>query len=112
MTKPTLDWSYEYLPYTLTNENGVESDLPNFRIFPDDEPERYVAETNEHLPGDLQESHARLIAAAPHLLGAVRTIAADPDACTCHTRSWYGTLHDTQCSVRIAGDAIALATTS
>lgn len=71
MTTPTLDWSYEYLPYTVTDENGIESDLPNFRIFPDDDPELYIAETNEHLPGDVQEKCAQLITAAPQLLEAL-----------------------------------------
>jgi hypothetical protein len=33
-----------------------------------DDPEHYVAETNEHLTADIQEEHARLIAAAPKML--------------------------------------------
>jgi hypothetical protein len=64
-TANTPEWSYEYLPYTVTDADGTESELPNYRIFPDDSPELYIAETNEHLPGDLQEDHARLITAAP-----------------------------------------------
>jgi len=53
--------------------------------------------------------HARLIASAPRMLEALRAIAADPDACTCHTRGWYGELHDTQCPVRIALDTLSQA---
>jgi hypothetical protein len=53
---------------------------------------------------------ARLIAALPHLLAALRAIASDRDACTCHMRSWYGKRHDTQCPLRIARDALAKAT--
>lgn len=64
----TPEWGYEYLPYTITEENGTEGELPNYRIFPHDEPELYIAETNEHLPGELQEAHARLISAAPLML--------------------------------------------
>jgi hypothetical protein len=61
-------WSYEYLPYT-SNETG--DDIPNYRILPIDEAEHYIAETNEHLDGDLQEGHARLITASPDLYGAL-----------------------------------------
>jgi len=71
MTTPTPEWHYEYLPYTVTESDGSERELPNYRIFPDDAPEEYIAETNEHLPGDVQESHALLIAAAPQLLDAL-----------------------------------------
>jgi len=110
MTKPTADWSYEYLPYTVTDENGTESDLPNFRIFPDDDPELYIAETNEHLPGDLQETHAQLISTSPQMYAALQAIASDEEACTCASRSWYGKGHDTQCPIRLATDVLALAT--
>jgi hypothetical protein len=53
---------------------------------------------------------ASRIAALPHLLAAVRTIASDRDACTCHTRSRYGKRHDTQCPLRISRDALAKTT--
>jgi len=56
------------------------------------------------------EANARLIAAAPLLLESLQTIAGDEETCTCHTRSWYGTHHDTQCPIRIATAAIAEAT--
>ena len=72
MTTPTVEWSYEYLPYTVTEPDGSERELPNYRIFPDDAPpDEYIAETNEHLPGEVQEAHALLIAAAPELFAAL-----------------------------------------
>jgi hypothetical protein len=69
-TTPPAIWHYEYLPYTMTCRDGLsaEREIPNFRIFPEDEPENYIAETNEHLPAEVQECHARLIASAPQLL--------------------------------------------
>jgi len=56
------------------------------------------------------KANASLIAAAPLLLESLRTIAGDKESCTCHTRSWYGNHHDTQCPIRIARAAIAAAT--
>jgi len=47
-----------------------------------------------------------LLAAAPGMRDALRQIASDSEACTCSTRSWYGKVHDTQCPIRIAGDAL------
>ena len=86
VTANTPEWSYEYLPYTVTQEDGTEGDLPNYRIFPDDAPEHYISETNEHLPGELQEDHARLITAAPQLLEALEY--------------FFNIMHDYQSSVR------------
>jgi hypothetical protein len=80
------EWHYEYLPYTVTESDGSERELPNFRIFPVDEPENYIAETNEHLPGDEQERHALLISAAPELREALEY--------------FYNIMHDYECSVR------------
>jgi len=57
-----------------------------------------------------EKANARLIAAAPLLLEILRTKARDKEICTCHTRSWYGNRHDTQCPISIASDAIAEAT--
>ena len=48
-----------------------------------------------------------LLATAPHMRDALEIIAGDREACTCQSRSWYGTGHDTQCPRRIAGDALA-----
>jgi hypothetical protein len=70
----TAQWSYEYLPFTVTESDGSERELPNYRIYPDDNPEYYIAETNEHLPGDLQKAHARLVTASPKLLDALLDI--------------------------------------
>jgi len=69
----TLTWTYEYLPYILTKSDGTERELPHFRIHPadGDEIERYIAETNEDLPWELQEKHAQLISAAPELFEAL-----------------------------------------
>ena len=39
------------------------------------------------------------------VLGALESIVSDPNACTCHVRSWHGEGHDTQCPIRIATDA-------
>lgn len=58
---------------------------------------------------DQERANARLIAAAPMLLTALQMIADDSEACTCHTRSWYGDHHDTHCVIHIAVNAISLA---
>jgi len=63
---------------------GARAD--NYRIFPDDNPELYIAETNEHLPGELQEDDTRLITAAPQLLEALEY--------------FFNIMHDYQSSVR------------
>jgi len=83
-----LSWGYEYLPYLMTEgeDRSIEVELPNYRIFPWDEPEKYIAETNEHLPGDLQEKHALLITAAPDLFEALEY--------------FFNIMHDYDCSVR------------
>jgi hypothetical protein len=77
------NWHYEYLPYTMLDPNDmtVEREIPSFRIFPEDEPENYIAETNEHLPGDVQEQHARLISAAPQSLDALLDIKRLAEKC-------------------------------
>ena len=72
MTTQSIEWHYEYLPYTVTEADGSERELPNCRIYPlDDSPELYIAETNEDLPGEVQEAHAQLISAAPKLFEAL-----------------------------------------
>jgi hypothetical protein len=69
-------WHYEYLPYNLfgPDETTIEREIPNFRIFPEDDPENYIAETNEHLPGDVQERYAQMIVAASKMLDALLSI--------------------------------------
>jgi hypothetical protein len=65
-------WAFEYLPWAA--QNGRE--IPCFRIFPEEAPEDYIADTNEHLPRDIQEANACLIASAPQLLkAAVRVVS-------------------------------------
>jgi|SRR5579875_186674 len=75
MTQHNDNWTYEYMPYTITNTDGSESELPNYRIHPagddGDDVEKYIAETNEHLDGELQERHAILICTAPRLAKAL-----------------------------------------
>jgi hypothetical protein len=69
-------WYYEYLPYFMPDPDDmtIEREIPNFRIFPPDDPQNYIAETNVDLPGDQQESHARLMAASPAMLDALLDI--------------------------------------
>jgi hypothetical protein len=72
-TSPTPSddsWRIEYAPYT--NHDGRE--IPCFRIYPDDNDEACIAQTNEHLPRDIQERAANLIAAAPALLAAASLV--------------------------------------
>ena len=66
-----LSWGYEYMPYVKTDDTGRDIDIPCYRIFPWEEPEKYICETNEHLPGEEQEEHALLISAAPDLFKAL-----------------------------------------
>ena len=63
-----------------------KKEIPSYRIFPWEDPENYIAETNEHLPGDVQEKHARLISAAPDLREALEY--------------FYNIMHDYECSAR------------
>jgi len=66
-----LLWGYEYLPYVSTDSEDKPIDIPCYRIFPWEEPEKYICETNEHLSGEAQEQHALLISAAPDLFSAL-----------------------------------------
>ena len=66
-----LSWDYEYLPYVSTDSEDKPIDIPCYRIACPEDPENYICETNEHLPGDEQERHARLISAAPDLFKAL-----------------------------------------
>jgi hypothetical protein len=61
-------WDYEYLPFFTTD---THEEIPNFRIFTDDEHEGYIAETDENLPSGAQEKYAKLIAGAPDLYEAL-----------------------------------------
>ena len=83
-----LSWGFEYMPYLMSEyaDPSREKEIPNYRIFPTDDPENYIAETNEHLPGELQERHARLITAAPDLQEALEY--------------FFNIMHDYESSVR------------
>jgi hypothetical protein len=72
MTTALSQWAFEYLPYTA--QDGRE--IPCFRIFPEAAPEDYIAETNEHLPHDVQAANALLIAASPKLLEAAERVVS------------------------------------
>jgi hypothetical protein len=71
--KPTLicakyyepeSWSYQYAPYQ--SADAKKSEIPAFEIFGDDGEK--IADTNECMPRDEQEKHAKLIAAVPELV--------------------------------------------
>ena len=83
-----LSWGYEYLPYQMSEyaDPSGEKEIPNYRIFPWEDPEKYICETNEHLSGEEQEKHARLISAAPDLQEALQF--------------FFNIMHDYQCSLR------------
>jgi hypothetical protein len=71
MTKIThKEWAFEYLPYTA--QDGRE--IPCFRIYPEDSPEAFIAQTNEDLPLEVQRDNARLMADAPRLLAAAALV--------------------------------------
>jgi hypothetical protein len=71
MTKTShREWAFEYLPYTA--QDGRE--IPCFRIYPEDSPEAFIAQTNEDLPLDVQRDNALLMAGAPRLLAAAALV--------------------------------------
>jgi hypothetical protein len=57
-------WLVEYNPYLIADPHrkGVEREIPCFRIFPADHPERWIAQTNEDLPSEVQEEAAMIMA--------------------------------------------------
>ena len=60
-------WLVEYRPYMnrdLTARPGLAgiAEIPCYRIFPEGDRERWIAETNPDLPRDVQEEAALLIA--------------------------------------------------
>ena len=60
-------WLVEYRPYLAHDANDpsvAEREVPCFRIFPEDQPERRIAITNEDLPADVQEEAALIMARA------------------------------------------------
>ncbi len=70
-------WDYEYSPYTLQAAADCESDavgkeIPAFEVF--DDYGNKVFDTNEDTASELQEANARLAAAAPDLLEALKAL--------------------------------------
>ena len=59
-------WLVEYFPYIKSDPDTPElgEEIPCYRIFPEDEPERWIAQTNEDLPREAQEEAALIIADA------------------------------------------------
>ncbi len=59
-------WLVEYRPCPTCDPDdpGAERELPCFRIVPEDNHERWIAQTNPHLPRKVQEETALLIAEA------------------------------------------------
>jgi len=59
-------WLVEYLPYVKSDPDSPElgEEIPSFRIFPEDDPERWIAQTNEDLPREVQEEAALIMAHA------------------------------------------------
>lgn len=59
-------WLVEYLPYVKSNPDSPElgEEIPCFRIVPEDNPENWIAQTNEDLPREVQEEAAVIMAEA------------------------------------------------
>jgi hypothetical protein len=59
-------WFVEYRPYIKSDPDFAEpaQEIPCFRIFSGEEPEHWIARTNEELPPEVQEEAALIMAAA------------------------------------------------
>jgi hypothetical protein len=59
-------WLVEYFPYVKSDPDSPElgHEIPCFRIYPEDDPERWIAQTNEDLPREVQEEAALIMAEA------------------------------------------------
>jgi hypothetical protein len=64
-------WFVEYCPYLPGPSDLVDRpalagifEIPRYRIFPEGERERWIAETNPNLPPEIQQETAQLIAEA------------------------------------------------
>ena len=57
-------WLVEYLPQVNTDLRHAEAgrEIPCFRIYPEGEPERWIAQTNPALPPEVQQEMALQIA--------------------------------------------------
>jgi hypothetical protein len=66
-------WFVSYCPHLECDwaSPGAELEIPCFRIYPEDDPNRWIAQTNPDLPPEVQEESALIIAdALSKLLGA------------------------------------------
>jgi hypothetical protein len=69
-------WSYAYSPYMVrSGDDGIEHELPAFEVF--DGNGNKVFDTNEDSSAEVQETNAKLGAAAPELLVACRWALTD-----------------------------------
>jgi hypothetical protein len=59
-------WVVQYWPYVNCDldDPGAGGERPCFRIVPEDDPERWIAQTNPYLPPEVQEEAALLMAEA------------------------------------------------
>lgn len=59
-------WFVSYCPHLECDwaSPGAELEIPCFRIYPEDDPNRWIAQTNPDLPIDVQAESAQLIAGA------------------------------------------------
>jgi len=64
--------------------------------------ERAIAHSNA-LIDQLREDKRILLAALQTLISTI-----DEDACTCASRSWYGTTHDSACPLTYYNEALAV----
>ena len=57
-------WLVAYCPYLKPDPDfpSREHKIPCFRIFPEDDPARWIAQTNEGLPREVQEEAALIMA--------------------------------------------------
>ena len=57
-------WLVQYWPSVNCDlgDPGAAGERPCFRIVPEDEPERWIAQTNPNLPPEVQEEAALLMA--------------------------------------------------
>jgi hypothetical protein len=65
-------WFVDYCPHVVCDLDDIQAghEISCFRIFPEGEPERWIAQTNPDLPAETQEEFALIIAdALSKLLG-------------------------------------------
>jgi hypothetical protein len=57
-------WLVEYCPFLDRESQNAPREIPCYCIFPEGEPERWIARTNPALPSEVQKELALLIAEA------------------------------------------------